>query len=887
MTTKSMIFLIGTFLAAANVMLAVGKTPERSLPRETSAPQKAVPVPLPSRVFVVPNFHPASCGWLTNWSAERDYCANSYLDHLDRVRDDPNYEFVLSECNNMIAILNFEPERFAELKRQVKEGRVELVNAFFLESTASLSGGEALVRMGVEGLRWQQAVMGVRPRFLWAIDLCGTHEQMPQLAAGLGLEALVYCRCNPTDKSMFLSESPDGSSILTFALGEYAEDLGGAFHAKEPLTAAQLDKTAEYIASKMPANPAGAPLLILAGGGDYSLAPARRENPSAFLRQWQAYRPDSDLRFTTLSKYVDAVLPGIRSGDIKLATARGGTGYTFDSFWIQNPRVKSWFRRDEHALQAAETLGTIASLKSGHEYPAEGFYHAWLQVLLCMDRNSLWGSAGGMVFEHESSWDVRDRLSWVEAASTDELRTAARSLAGEGDGVALFNPANWERTDPLRLKLPAGTRLAGATSESAGEGITLCRFEVPSMGVVGAKLEAAPPAAPKPAGLPPVIETEYYSARLDPATGALVSLRTKPSGREMLGGPSNVLVAEKRMGQGDPGDFMDPRPKRPRLSSSSDFRPEIAVTEGPVAMTVDVRAGFIGGTRTRRLMRFYKNHPRIDFETELNDIPNLTVVVAEFPLAAAPAEIRRGLPFGFTHGPWARPDPKLHGWVKGINPVVRWIDYELPSGGGVAILDRGLTGREINDRTPVIYLYNATDEYYGYPNPWLSGKGSHKLEYALVAHEAGWTAARIPQLAWEYNCPVTTVEGCAVTAPRSFLRTSANVIAEVVRRDGPDIEVRLVECLGRAGTAEVVLDLPHEQAALTDLTGQNARRLEGGPDYSFPVRPQQIVSLRFRTASPVAKVEPLTKWDDLVPAGKRAALYDHRRDRKGHPPRGK
>ncbi len=304
-------------------------------------------------------------------------------------------------------------------------------------------------------------------------------------------------------------------------------------------------------------------------------------------------------------------------------------------------------------------------------------------------------------------------------------------------------------------------------------------------------------------------------------------------------------------------------------------------------MTVDVRAGFIGGTRTRRLMRFYKNHPRIDFETELNDIPNLTVVVAEFPLAAAPAEIRRGLPFGFTHGPWARPDPELHGWFKGINPVVRWIDYELPDGGGVAILDRGLTGREINDRTPIIYLYNATDEYYGYPNPWLSGKGSHKLEYALIAHEAGWTAARIPQLAWEYNCPVTTVEGCAVTAPRSFLRTSANVIAEVVRRDGPDIEVRLVECLGRAGTAEVALDLPHEQAALTDLTGQNARRLEGGPDYSFPVRPQQIVSLRFRTASPVAKIEPLTKWDDLVPAGKRTALYDHRRDRKGHPPRGK
>src|SRR5665648_1137465 len=76
--------------------------------------------------YIVPNFHPASCGWLTNWSTERNYCANSYLDHLDRVRDDSTYQFVLSECNNMIAIKNFAPERFEEIKVRVKEGRVEL-----------------------------------------------------------------------------------------------------------------------------------------------------------------------------------------------------------------------------------------------------------------------------------------------------------------------------------------------------------------------------------------------------------------------------------------------------------------------------------------------------------------------------------------------------------------------------------------------------------------------------------------------------------------------------------------------------------------------------------------------------------------------------------------
>ena len=67
---------------------------------------------LPKQVFVVPNFHPASCGWLANWSVERNYCANSYMAHLDRVRDDTNYCFALSECNNLLAIKNFWPERF-------------------------------------------------------------------------------------------------------------------------------------------------------------------------------------------------------------------------------------------------------------------------------------------------------------------------------------------------------------------------------------------------------------------------------------------------------------------------------------------------------------------------------------------------------------------------------------------------------------------------------------------------------------------------------------------------------------------------------------------------------------------------------------------------------
>ncbi len=482
-----------------------------------------------------------------------------------------------------------------------------------------------------------------------------------------------------------------------------------------------------------------------------------------------------------------------------------------------------------------------------------------------------------MVFEHETSWDARDRFEWVERQSATTLDAAARQLAGDGSGVTLFNAANWTRKDPLRLKLPAGSTLAGAKCEAAGDGTTFCGVEVPALGLAGAKLKSKPAVAAKPIPFPASIETRFYSAKVDPVTGALVSLKTKPSGREMLGGPANVIVAEKHVGHGDPGDFTYPRPKRPRLAGSSDFKTTVVASEGPLAITVEASGGFYGGGATRRVTRFFKDSPRIEFETELNDIPNLTVVVAEFPLAQVPREIRRGIPFGFS-----RDD----GAISGIVPAVRWSDYSSPGWGGVALLDRGLSGREINANTPVIYLLNATDKYYGYTNAWLSGKGRHRLEYALVAHDADWSDARVPQQAWEYNSPVAVAPNCRAAKPQSFLQTSDNLIVEAIRRDGADIEVRLLEVLGQAGSARVVVNLPHTSAALTDLTGGRAQKLEGGPAYGFPVRAQQIVTLRLRTATPVAGIKPLLDWDELVPAHKRAALHEYLKDKKGHPPRG-
>ena len=90
-------------------------------------------------------------------------------------------------------------------------------------------------------------------------------------------------------------------------------------------------------------------------------------------------------------------------------------------------------------------------------------------------------------------------------------------------------------------------------------------------------------------------------------------------------------------------------------------------------------------------------------------------------------------------------------------------------------------------------------------------------------------------MAWEFNSPALMMPDKAESSAVSFLQTSGNVIVEALRREGQDIELRLVECFGEAGTAEVEMALTHEQAALTDMLGRSGTVLDGGPRYSFPI----------------------------------------------------
>ena len=419
------------------------------------------------------------------------------------------------------------------------------------------------------------------------------------------------------------------------------------FRSEQRLTAEQLRPVEDAVEANAVRFPAGWPLLIFGGEWDYSRPFLYPGYPAELIADWNRLVPSRPLRIATLGDYLDAIQPRLRNEKLDLPVAMSSQKYGWPAFWVNVPKVKQRYRRAEHQLQAAEALATIASVTTKLPYPAQELANSWFLMALNMDRNILWGAGVDESFRDAQSWDTEDRFNYVEGRAAEALHAAAAALGGsESNGLTLFNPLSWERRDPWELRLPDGKSPIGLATQTLSDGQTLAAGpNLQAMEVRAAKLAAASPSAVVPTRLPSSIANPHYEARIDPVTGALTSLKLKPSGREVLGGPANRLVAEAKSDVHN----LPEKPLRTPLAESGQYPAVFSVVEGPIATVVEIRSPFLGGSKLRRTMRFYRDSARIDFDTEVEDLPAGVVLSVEFPLAEPVLEVRRGIPYGFSH----------------------------------------------------------------------------------------------------------------------------------------------------------------------------------------------------------------------------------------------
>ena len=103
----------------------------------------------------------------------------------------------------------------------------------------------------------------------------------------------------------------------------------------------------------------------------------------------------------------------------------------------------------------------------------------------------------------------------------------------------MLNPTSWPRTDVVVATLPGGTGVAEpdvvVRVAAAGSRRRVFVKDVPACGYRVLKLGPAQPAGRDPSRIEGnVIESRFYRVTFDPATGGIMSILDKESGRELV-----------------------------------------------------------------------------------------------------------------------------------------------------------------------------------------------------------------------------------------------------------------------------------------------------------------------------------------------------------------
>ncbi|MBN1137949.1 MAG: alpha-mannosidase [Anaerolineae bacterium] len=339
------------------------------------------------------------------------------------------------------------------------------------------------------------------------------------------------------------------------------------------------------------------------------------------------------------------------------------------------------------------------------------------------------------------------------------------------------------------------------------------------------------------------LENEFLKVRLDPASGGLVSLLDKRSGREWVpeGELTGVLQYCVERNEGMTawviGQFL----------TQQDLLDGGALTRMHDGSYVQRWrwSRRLGASKLELEISLCQGAPRLDYKLrvdwrEMGDpergIPNLRV---RFPLAVAQPQtrayphLRCEIPFGSIG---RQPTDQV--------VAQRWVDLSEEDGAGVTLVNSSRYGFGLEAQAVSMTLLRASID----PDP-LPDLGEHVIEYALLPHLAGWTEGQAMRAGEEMNIPLA-VSSCGfhdgdLPAVKAFLELGQDnvrlaAVKESQEKDGGQggnaLILRLVEVEGRDTQAGLLIApelLPPDAEAIEvdtlerPIAGSTRVRLEG------------------------------------------------------------
>jgi len=392
--------------------------------------------------------------------------------------------------------------------------------------------------------------------------------------------------------------------------------------------------------------------------------------------------------------------------------------------------------------------------------------------------------------------EVVEAKLWDAALDDDQLLVTAQDAAPLPVQV-LDKGRYWGHeytTVAFPVRVPAlGYRTVCVSDRRAELGLAAEQEGDPWEGMLGSWRQIQPSSY--------VLENEYLCARLDPASGGLVSLVDKRGGREWVpeGELSGILQYNIEAHEGMTAWVIGQFLTREDLRDGGHL---VQVHRGP----------YVHAYRWTRTVRQSKleldivlrqGSPQIEYRLQVDwremgsrekGIPHLRV---RFPLAIDNPEPRYDIPFG--------------GILRELRtgqevPAQRWADLSEADGTGVTLANSSKYGHSLDGRSLEMTLLRASID----PDP-LPDLGEHTIEYVLQPHGAGWTIGDAMRSGQVTNIPLSVMSCDFHTGALPSALSLAHVeepnvhLAALKQGQKGGIVLRLVEVEGLETAAHVEL----------------------------------------------------------------------------------
>ncbi len=722
--------------------------------------------------------------------------ARTFATALELMERYPDYIFGVSQPQLFQWMKESYPSLYEKIKRRIKQGRLEVQGAMWVEADTNIPSGESLIRQLFYGKEFFRNEFGREINYLWEPDVFGYSAALPQILKKSGVDYLITQKLswnliNKYPHHSFKWKGIDGSEVLIHLLPEETYNGSASPRAVVKMEQNYLDKVIsdQCLMAFGIGDGGGGPgaehlerlkrMKNLAG-----LCPVEQRTVVDFLSIWEK---DKD-RFA------------IWDGELYLERHQG-------TFTTQCKN--KWYNRQmEIRLRELEWKAVLSGLVFGSKYPAEALERIWKEVLLYQFHDILPGSSIKRVYD-ESLERYELMFKETEKLILDLESNIIKNIdtSNSKNPYVIQNSLSWNREEWVSLEN------------------TWRKILVPAMGyIVIDGVSADTLVSDQPTVLVNKLENEFLLIIFND-DGSIKSIIDKEFQQEFLSPTRMANCISIYEDDGDAWDFsLNYREKKSDVFVL--MRSETDV-DGPKATITHYYK--YNKSEMKQQIVLIQGSRRIDFITWINWQEPAKMIKTSFPLAIKADHAVCEIQFGSIK----RPTHSNTTWemAKEEVPAQKWVDISSHHY-GVALLNDSKYGYRIKDSTleltllrcvrypgPLIGKEDASDRISGYTD-----LGEHNFTYSLFPHLGDYIEGAVVQAGYELNNPLK-IQHCSsgnghLPSSFSFLAVeSPSVIIETVKKaeNGSEIIVRLYETAGEPCNTTLQLNFPVTKALLVDL----------------------------------------------------------------------